>query len=836
MKFHKLISLFLLFGISYTNAQNSLFLEPMKENITNGSLKKIIPKEISDFFDADKYFDFAYQSFTKDHKFTDGNIFINCGFYNDYHFYLNIFKNPDKKPDNTPIFEKLKKTLFSNKTFYEAAYNNLIPHYKTAFSKMTNGETEAYLNAIKAALQYSENFDLKKEMAEEEKLDYMFAYEKGNILAFIYRRIKNNELSKDECIYWLKKIYDDLKSARKVKSGIDNYYLIENSFANYYKAKTYDTLENYIYLIKTEKGYQPLDKNTRIEKRYFNKKNFHLFVNKKSNSEYKIELYGLTESPISLSTSKAIKDVIPALNNDNMFLNYLFINYEDGTTELLNTATNSKTILSAKTEQKIEYSNGFYIVNYADNSFDLIIFDANNYNKKSFDSAFLELISLLNPDEYLLKSKSGEVYYIRNKNSEIVKLAAGINYLTFSYWKNFIIFSESKVEKNNSSEIYKYGVLSNDAKILLEPVYDSFIIPGSESEFILMCKIENGENVCTPFDGNFKRMGNIVYTNVVGITYDAETFEEISTPNTFDAKDKTIIFQSRTDNKDATLTEYEVMLDPKGNAIISEKFAVIQRIEIAQAKNNLYRVLDNYNPENPSAGKWALFNHKGEKLSEFEFDKIGNFEHGLIPAVKKDKFVFFDKDGKITTTGNLKNAENEAGSDIYLLTFGDKTCAVVDKNNSSLSEIVYQQIIDKVVIFDPDNFEETITVVKERIDSTDKTFIIFKNEYGGERIVNQKRVLLNFEGKLLIDQYTERIYFPNAENSLYRVSESSFYRIDPEVQCGPEGKFALFNHLGKQLTKFVYDEISEADNKGLLNASRNGKKVLLDKRGKEVSR
>jgi hypothetical protein len=100
-----------------------------------------------------------------------------------------------------------------------------------------------------------------------------------------------NELSKEECVYWLKKIYNDLKSARKIKSGIENYYLIENSFTNYYKAKTYDSLENYSYLVKKDNSFQALDKNTKILNIDFNKKNIHLLVNSKSTSDYKIELY-----------------------------------------------------------------------------------------------------------------------------------------------------------------------------------------------------------------------------------------------------------------------------------------------------------------------------------------------------------------------------------------------------------------------------------------------------------------------------------------------------------------------------------------------------------------
>jgi hypothetical protein len=155
--------------------------------------------------------------------------------------------------------------------------------------------------------------------------------------------------------------------------------------------------------------------------------------------------------------------------------------------------------------------------------------------------------------------------------------------------------------------------------------------------------------------------------------------------------------------------------------------------------------------------------------------------------------------------------------------------------NLILSRDIFHLYRDTTFGFNPETYEQIMYILyNNNVCIEDKTFLILKIEFDGYKIVGKKRILLNTEAKLLIDKSTSRIYFPDIDYYVYRVSERSYFNSDEDF--GHEGKFALYNHLGKRLTKFVYDEIREVDEDGLLFALRNGNYVLLNKDGKEIKK
>jgi hypothetical protein len=837
MKSILLAILLLICSQNLLTAQNPLYIQEMNENISDSGLKKILPKEINDFFNADLYASFAFDDFSKSHVVYK-NVYFPKSFLNVDRIY-ECFQDKESEISYFENFDNLKKLFFSNKTFYETAYKLLMPVYKNAFSKMTNDETDDFLSNLEKALKYAENFDLKKEMADEERPDYYFVYEKGKFSAFIYRRIKNKELTKEECVYWLKKIYEDLKSARIIKTGSDDYILIRKLADKYYKARKYYNRDSVAYFTKDDKGFKIVDQNIKVSNYSF-KNNYQPFiVTKISNSDYRTDVYGLGDKPndfISFTSKKEITELISVNNPAGAFVNKMFLIYADSSLELFDTKNNSKTNLGDKIKTNIIYENGFYFINYSDKSSEIISFiTGKDFVRKSFQDEYKDFILFPEANEYLLKMVSGESYLLRANNIELIRLPKGYDYQSFSYWKNYIIFSEKRTNKETKNESYAYGVLTKEGKLLLEANYNDIVFPGDEAEIIFMSEISGEPFLFGLYDANFKKLSPYNFTDIKIIKYDLESFEEIINDVVGpDKKDRSIILNAFKENKKGMLTKVNLMLDLKGKAIISEKWPIIERIEIETAQNNLYKVREKYDPENGIVGKWAFFNHKGEQLTKFEFDIIGDFTKGLIPAIKNGKFVFFDMNGKKTEKGSLDNAIRIENSDIYFLEFMDKTCARIDKNTLQLSESVYSLIKDEIVIFNPETYEEFVSTNLEKFDDFNKNYFVNKNEYIGSVNVHQRRILLDYEGRELIDKPTERIYLSDSEHYLYSVREKSNYNNDFARSKGQVGKYALFDYSGKQLTKFIYDSNLDSDGNGNILASRNGKSIVLDKNGKEV--
>jgi len=118
--------------------------------------------------------------------------------------------------------ERIKNTgfgasLMADPKQVKAIYNAAIPEFKAQFARMTAAERAAYLKMIDEAIVYSQQFDLEKENAELAKIEQgesSFVREKGKLNAFIYRRLAKKELTKADCVKWLKQARKDLASVK----------------------------------------------------------------------------------------------------------------------------------------------------------------------------------------------------------------------------------------------------------------------------------------------------------------------------------------------------------------------------------------------------------------------------------------------------------------------------------------------------------------------------------------------------------------------------------------------------------------------------------------------
>lgn len=835
------------FGLNILNAQNTALFD-VKENITNGGLKKILPKELNDNFDADKYFDKIYENFVSFHIY-NRNIDINSGFLPNYFSscmlpqmpnnfdsegyvnwkdsiesqkYLKLFE--EFQISKKQKFEKIKKIMLSDKNIYEVVYNFLIAFYKNGFSKMTNGETKDFLKTIDEAIDYTEKFDLEKEIADEQKMKSAFAYKKGKIKAFIYRRIRNKEFTKEECLSWLKRIYGDLKSAVIKKSGIEDYIILEKIFNNYYKGRIYDSLSNSTFFVKVEKEFQFLDNNTKIIEYTFKKnaKNYSpdlqikLISKSVSVTEFKNYIHGLGDSVLNFKSSKLIKEITPVYGNNDEFMNYFLLNYEDNTIELLNINDGALTSFGTRLKTEIKIENGIYMIYFSDGSSDFLHITNESYLiNKSFNSEIEKLSVTANPNEYLMQLKSGETYLLRKNFSEFLKLASNYKYESITYWKSKIIFSQQNTNGKN-----KYGVLNSDGTLFQKPFFDDFNIPSSESDFILL-----GNGGFYAYDSTFTKLHSIFFPIIV--VFDPETFEESFFMDRFNSKDKTIILSSIGKEE----VSYDVLLDSKGKILIPDKWSQIERFEIEGFEHNLYKVKDK-----PNAGKWALFDYRGKQLSKFLYDNI-IFYQGMIIANIKGRNIFLDKNGRLSRKTCSEYVSKIKGSEIYCFYFTHNDFALVDNKSLLLSKSVYGYITTENLFCNSDLNEE-LSLYKK-----DNNMLIYKYKPMKEQniveyeldnigyIENQYQVLIDSKGKELIDKNTVRIILPNSEHDLYKVNQY--------FECGSDmknqGKLAVYNHKGKALSKFVYDSIAnQPDENGLIKAVRNGKNVLINANGKEA--
>lgn len=162
---------------------------------------------------------------------------------------------PDPWPDEHDYREdsvrcsEMKQSIFSNRLLRETIYSWLMPSFKAAFSIMSIPEQQDYLHMLEEAREYAVNFDLAKERTlANDPTPGLFIERRGHHRAFIYRRIANNELSREECIEWIDRITADFSSVLRKNPREEDQYVLTNDLGNgyyaavkYYEANSYRT-------------------------------------------------------------------------------------------------------------------------------------------------------------------------------------------------------------------------------------------------------------------------------------------------------------------------------------------------------------------------------------------------------------------------------------------------------------------------------------------------------------------------------------------------------------------------------------------------------------------
>jgi hypothetical protein len=158
--------------------------------------------------------------------------------------------------EGKPVRESIKKTLLSSRPIRDMLYNWLMPYYQKAFSIMSVPEQQGYLTQLNAAKEFATNLDIEKERKIVKKaVDY--AGDVGHLHAFIYRRVANKELTKEECIEWLNRIITDLSAVKNNSPEPEDNYVVRADLGyGYFTASVYNAWDNYsnTYIMRKQNG------------------------------------------------------------------------------------------------------------------------------------------------------------------------------------------------------------------------------------------------------------------------------------------------------------------------------------------------------------------------------------------------------------------------------------------------------------------------------------------------------------------------------------------------------------------------------------------------------
>jgi hypothetical protein len=651
------------------NAQNKLIQTDTDSLLGNLDLNHFVPAELNNIFNPNGFLRMHFKGFCKNHLYFDGvsfaySLFVYGGgelLYERFYDFFNKRENENfELSDYDEDFKRLRKIFFSNKAFYEPMYNAVIPYYKNAFEQMSPAEQKAFMSLLDEGIQYTDTFDLKKEIAFQEENDLV--YYKGKMSAFIFRRIANFELSKEECLYWLKKIKSDLKSVEKALSNNDDNYTIMGSITeNVFWAKVFNGEVNQQKLFIIENGQlQSLSGEVEIGMYNFDSNNTkHPYCQLLySNGKNEILIFNTTnlikrEQIIRIKTDKKLHDIICLTNCDVLI-------YKDGSSEILYGVENGfSKIQSIKSENALglstaDYINNFVYLNYENGSSELIYVTENPSDLKRIKAELgIESLVVLSENKlFQLEFSNGKIalIFIENNNQfKTVFLPEKYHFVNFEYWKNKLIFSAENLADEldfyNDSGDYWYGAMDTNGKILIEPIYSEKLILNN-ANFLLLGQVKNNKLVYAIFDSSLNKITEPEYYLNYKVIMDPEFGEMyFEYEDSLNAQDQSLILVKHLPNKEK-VKYLKTVINKDGKIIIPAKWSGIFRLNLGQL--NYFSVCNKSVPADfdmDHIGKFAIFDVEGNQLTKFKYDAI--YSRGdYFEAIIGNKKVKIDKKGK----------------------------------------------------------------------------------------------------------------------------------------------------------------------------------------------
>jgi hypothetical protein len=781
-------------------------------------------------------------------------------------FAINTLKNDYVDFDWSWAFyqaiERIKNTgfgasLMADPKQVKAIYNAAIPDFKAQFARMTAAERAAYLKMIDEAIGYSQKFDLAKENADLASLESSgksFANEKGKLNAFIYRRLAKKELTKADCVKWLKQARKDLASAKIAPNqGKAGEYILHRADGNR------DLLVGHIFGKKDEKailvadagGYKILwegkteyissDKHiVRIENLSQDSAHFYQlgkdkklsFIVTKNNISSFVGLFDSAGVVFNMNDKRKPSEAY-VLNEQGKFerhevgrdKNFYLLTMQSGEKKIvwLNRYASQQPNLSKIKNPKQVYA--------SDNNTAAWILDADNklhYFKGEYyishqlsDKA--DSIKIINSDDLLL--------YYANKNAEMLQINLSSKLIDKVLLpKGYNISFVRQISKVGNAKHYRLflagglmGIIDENAKIIIAPEYNNIMYTAHPKEFYYYLRTSKG------LIGRAKTDGTILippkYIELKDINLKPEVF--------------CILFRNQDSLVGLMSHDGEEILPAKYRQIITNYSAKPPHLLIFEDANKKYGVMNTeFKTIIPATYTYLDIKYITNDTSlyfTFSTDD-GKKEIGLLdangkiliaPSLSDFQVLYKRYDGEnVAREPHVFLGSKNIGSEEKYALFSTKTF-------KPLTDFVFTTwvSIDTIIQFDPETFMEMIQLVQyfQFYRSNNPRY----SQPSDALILRQagKQTVYDKFGKMLIPPVWDSIAFVSSKAELYYVSKNNKWGIldaknkpfipadydtiyqhikadlffVAKAQADKSLKYAIFDAKGKPCTDFVFN-------------------------------
>ena len=640
----------LLFSVSSVIAQNTLYFEDFETLSQKVDISKKTPDKLNKLIDP------AFCLFSHLSGFGRGHLqFGYVGFMQSFFvgdFYDGMHNRFNDDFDYRKELSNIQEVIFSNKAFIEPLYASVIPLYKDVFARMSPTEQQAFLQVLNKGISYADTFNLAKE--NEFLKEHNIAYEKGKMAAFLYRRISKNQLSAKECIYWLRKIKDDLASAVKVKSNPeDDFTIITEVKNNIYLAEVFNSepIRQKLYL-KDKNSFIPLGPEGQYVWLSFKEEYCQMMYN-----NGKSELFFLPLTDVKSKEDLIFYETEGRISQLFFHKENLILVYENGSYEIImnfkKDKSQAKRIKTNKKQQPVlmaDIVEDFLYINYNDGSSDLLFLKSQEQQNKiiSIDDEVLNIIELENG--YHVKYKKGKNFYLGIYGSlvKIVGLPDKYHYVDVKKWNNFLIFSienpNNEPDFINEMFEYWYGAMDLNANIVVEPIYRNYSIVQNLNFFLFSADV-NGKSRFAIYDYHMNKLTEPEFSFNYSINLTEFGEVETTVDNEIDYGDYSLIMLKHLSENEEK-TSYLKILISRRKISIPAKWPEINRVKVNG--DNFYLVNNKAKPNRlimEPTGKLAIFNSEGTQLTKFKYDAIYPVSYYLEGVIGKKK-VKINKEGK----------------------------------------------------------------------------------------------------------------------------------------------------------------------------------------------
>lgn len=631
MKNHLFLLLFSLIFCLPAKTQNALLLTDTEKLDLPSDFNTLLPKELSEKIDANILLAGSLKAFRYGHLLYNdpqfGNIFI-PGDGTSEGVYSAVRTD---EVDKGSAYAEIPALFLKNKAIFETLYAAAMPLYQDLFKKMTPNEQAVFMNFFQKGLAYAKDFNLAKEKQDLASLGNAFAWTKGKLEAFIFRRIANNDFTKKECIYWLQKMNKDLEAVipKTVRPEdqyvISPYDILADGYCWGYLHGNSEDAARKIFIQNADGRFAFLLNAT--DKIISQTDNKYILVEHK-NQQQTMFVFDKDNQELPLK-KMPLRKKMQRLEDGILY-------YEDNTAELISPSIDSghfQLYIDKKTKNITRNFAGFksYLyANYEDGTAELFLFDYESERGYLSNSRY----SLPNSLMGITKNDSCAILVYENGNKELLynKIRINLpNQYNYSYIEplreNFLFLVDTNTNITHDPKIV-YGVLSSNGKVLLEPQYTTFFTSPKMSAILFGQQIHY-YTLYGVFDASFRQITPIAYLNeTYSYEVDTETFEE---KPRIPSDNKILLSKPIFDKEYKMVGMNSVLVDYDGKVVIPDNLGYIKRIElIGYSSDCFYTINDKtlvINKDTDSeafamTGKYALFDSQGKQLTSFVYNSI----------------------------------------------------------------------------------------------------------------------------------------------------------------------------------------------------------------------